>query len=215
VCSSILGRGNTTPALDGVVANTLRWATRVSHSSDRPRLVVSAGGSTITCESETSRNSAHLASTLVSPLPRRSAISRRPSVARREATGEFASHVGPSHSHNDNSLRATEVDAAGQPVPFVCKGRVSDHAIYNDQTLSWLVNDPTGLPGPTDYFASEPHLAATASKINNGTRHVRVTALIQRHRVALRQAKNLGHSLSVDEVADIDLPRHTPSAYKR
>jgi hypothetical protein len=77
------------------------------------------------------------------------------------------------------------------------------------------VNHSTGLLGPFYYLASEPHLAPSASKVDHGARHVRIAVLIQRHGVALSQAKNLGYGLGVYEVVDINLPSHTPSAYKR
>ena len=81
--------------------------------------------------------------------------------------------------------------------------------------LAASVNGPTRRIRPENYLAPEPHLAATASKIDDGTRHVRMTVLIQRHRVALRQTENPGYSLGVHEVVDINLPSHTSPAYKR
>ena len=61
---------------------------------------------------------------------------------------------------------------------------------------------------PSRDFGLEPHLAATSSEIDDRPWHVWVPALIEGHRVPLRQAEQVRHALGVNQIVGIDLPHH-------
>jgi hypothetical protein len=61
---------------------------------------------------------------------------------------------------------------------------------------------------PPVNILSNPQLAPSAAKVNHGTRHVRIAPLIQGNGVSMRQAQNLGHALSINQLTWLDASPH-------
>lgn len=61
---------------------------------------------------------------------------------------------------------------------------------------------------PSSNFRFLPETRPAGSQINHRPRHVRVTALIRAHAVALGQSEQVGHALCVDQILGVDLGAH-------
>jgi hypothetical protein len=73
------------------------------------------------------------------------------------------------------------------------------------------VSLPVALLFPSDDFTSKPELASTLTKVDHGTGHSGVSALVARHGVPLGQSEELRHALRVDDVLCVDEPPHAES----
>ena len=56
----------------------------------------------------------------------------------------------------------------------------------------------------------EPDQHASVAEVENGARHIRIPVLVDAHGVAVREAKQLRHTSSVDEIVDVDSLAHSP-----
>ncbi len=54
----------------------------------------------------------------------------------------------------------------------------------------------------------EPDLHAPVAEVENRAWHVRVPMLVDAHGVAVREAKQIGHAIGVDEIVDVDSLTH-------
>lgn len=73
----------------------------------------------------------------------------------------------------------------------------------------WRELSRSALAGPGRDLGSEPELAATHAHVDHGPGHVGVTPLVAADTVELREAQDLGDSVRVDQVFDIDTAPHT------
>ncbi len=62
---------------------------------------------------------------------------------------------------------------------------------------------------PSFDLGAQPELRPAAAEIDHRTRHVLVAGLVLAHGVAVRQPKNRGDSLRIDEVINVDFASHT------
>lgn len=70
---------------------------------------------------------------------------------------------------------------------------------------------PFTLLFPGDDLTAKPQLAAALTEVDDGPRHCRVSTLVSRHGVPLREPKQLSYTLRVNDVFSIDEPSHAPS----
>jgi hypothetical protein len=61
-------------------------------------------------------------------------------------------------------------------------------------------------------FGPKPEQGAVRPEVDDGSRHIRIAALIQADAVGLRQPKDLGHSASVDQVLCTHERAHRPES---
>jgi hypothetical protein len=54
----------------------------------------------------------------------------------------------------------------------------------------------------------EPDLDAAVAEVEDRPWHVRVPVLVDAHRRAVSEAKQLGHGIGVDEIVDVDSLAH-------
>jgi hypothetical protein len=62
-------------------------------------------------------------------------------------------------------------------------------------------------------LGTQPEARTTRTKIEYRSRHVRVSALVLAHGVAVRQAKDPSDLVGVDELVDCDSPGHEASLH--
>ena len=55
--------------------------------------------------------------------------------------------------------------------------------------------------GPPSYLGAQPEFCAAAAEIYDGAGHISITPLVLAHRVAMREAKNLGDAVRVTVIA--------------
>jgi hypothetical protein len=68
--------------------------------------------------------------------------------------------------------------------------------------------EPTGRVAPGHDLRLEPEKRPSRTKIDDGSRHVRIAPLIDGHGCPLSQAQDLSDTLGIDEVVSVHLWRH-------
>jgi hypothetical protein len=64
------------------------------------------------------------------------------------------------------------------------------------------------LERPSLNFRPEPELDSSFAEIENGSRHVGISMLVDAHGVSMGQPKHVGNSLRVDQLFDRNLLGH-------
>jgi hypothetical protein len=79
--------------------------------------------------------------------------------------------------------------------------------------LSMSPAKPAGPLGPLLDLRSQPQPRPATTQVNDRARHVWVSPLVERHRVALSKAQEFGHTMRVDQVVHIHTTTHGRGAY--